>query len=218
MVKELFEEYDGAGAHLARTRQQIGLSVMEVASHLRIREAYIRAIESGRYQELPGTAYALGFVRNYAQFLGLDPDGIVRQYRQESAWWRPRREFTAIEPTREENRPSHWLIGGALLVLMCVYGYWHVVFYEPNPDVVPMRAPEEVLRPNPPDPVLVEMLMTQQTVTLIPREGACPPEALGNRTLADAIAHCKILPGEYYTFLYQWLATHNPTDTQAKPQ
>lgn len=218
MVKELFDDYDGTGVLLARTRKELGLSVADVAYHLRIREGYITAIESGRFSELPGKAYALGFMRNYAQFLGLDAEELMRLYRQESSWWRPRREFTAIEPVREENRPNRWVILASLAVLLGMYLYWQNAFYRPNDNAVPLRAPEEVLRPPPADPELVTRWLRQPDVTPRPREGACPAESLSGRRLADAIAHCKIPRGEYYTFLYQWLVANRPAAAETNPE
>lgn len=220
MVKELFaEDYEGVGGMLARARRDAGLSVADVGYNLRIRDSYITAIESGRFQELPGRAYALGFVRGYAEFLGMDAEYVVRQYRQETTWWRsaPRKEFTAIEPIREESRPRVPIVIGAVVVLLALYGYWYTFFFQPNTDGVVLRAPEEVLRPDPPDPAMIELMMRADAMTPLPQDGACTMERLANRTLRDAIAHCKIMRSEYYTFLYQWLEANKPVDAPNAP-
>jgi hypothetical protein len=40
----------------------------------KIRARYLAALEQGDYRELPGAVYTKGFLRNYALYLGLDPD------------------------------------------------------------------------------------------------------------------------------------------------
>jgi cytoskeleton protein RodZ len=51
------------GAELRAARQAQGWELPQLAASLRIRETYLEAIEAGRIAELPGTTYALGFVR-----------------------------------------------------------------------------------------------------------------------------------------------------------
>src|SRR5512139_1790234 len=76
---------DGVAALLRRRREELGRDVATVARQLRIRAVYISAIEEGRLQDLPGTAYAVGFVRAYADYLGLDGNSVVGDYRDELA-------------------------------------------------------------------------------------------------------------------------------------
>jgi cytoskeletal protein RodZ len=64
-------------------RENKGLSVGEAAAALKIREGYLEAIESEDYSRLPEPVYAIGFIRCYATFLGVDGDEAVGQYRQE---------------------------------------------------------------------------------------------------------------------------------------
>jgi cytoskeleton protein RodZ len=60
------------GDVLRGERERRGLSLDDVAANLRIRRALIDAIEDGRFKELPGAPYAVGFVKAYAEFLELD--------------------------------------------------------------------------------------------------------------------------------------------------
>ena len=52
---------------------------------LHIRQQYLEALEAGRINELPGNAYALGFLRTYASALGLDPNETARRFKAEAA-------------------------------------------------------------------------------------------------------------------------------------
>ena len=49
----------------------------------KIRARYLGALERGDYKELPGAVYTKGFLRNYALYLGLDPDEVLVQWRRE---------------------------------------------------------------------------------------------------------------------------------------
>lgn len=58
---------------LAEAREARGWSVQEVASHLKLTVRQVHAMEEGAIEQLPGLAFARGFVRNYARLLDLDP-------------------------------------------------------------------------------------------------------------------------------------------------
>ena len=56
---------------LKEARIERGLTLYQAAKATKIKPHFLEAIESGAYNELPSPAYARGFVRNYADFLGL---------------------------------------------------------------------------------------------------------------------------------------------------
>jgi cytoskeleton protein RodZ len=64
-------------ARLRAERESLGLSLGEVSAHLKLGVRQLEAIECGDLSALPGTAFARGFVRNYARFLQLDPAPFV---------------------------------------------------------------------------------------------------------------------------------------------
>ena len=73
---------DVAVGDLLRTeRQRRGWTLADAEIYLKIRRTMLEAIEQGRYEMLPGKAYALAFCRTYAGFLGLDSEDIVRRCR-----------------------------------------------------------------------------------------------------------------------------------------
>lgn len=71
----------GVGAELRDARLAIGASIEDMSEHLRISRRYLSALEEGRTRDLPGPTYALGFVRSYAQSLGLDAEELTRRFR-----------------------------------------------------------------------------------------------------------------------------------------
>ena len=60
----------GSSLREARMRRQLELSQIE--RDTRIRAKYLLALEDDRFEVLPGLAYAKGFLRTYADYLGLD--------------------------------------------------------------------------------------------------------------------------------------------------
>ena len=66
-----------------RERQGIGLDQIQAETHIRV--AQLRAIEDDRLDALPAEAYARGFVRTYAELLGLDGDQMVQTFNDQWA-------------------------------------------------------------------------------------------------------------------------------------
>lgn len=66
-----------------KVREQRELSVENVADMLRISKDYIIAIEEKDYHALPEKVYAIGFIRSYARFLGIDAESTVSEYKTE---------------------------------------------------------------------------------------------------------------------------------------
>ena len=72
------------GDKLRTERERQNLTIQDIAKGTSIRALYIEAIEKGEYGQLPGTVYAKGFIRNYANFLKLEADAVVRQFMEEN--------------------------------------------------------------------------------------------------------------------------------------
>jgi len=72
------------GEILRRTRLHYDRSVEEVEAALRIQAKQIHAIEIGNMAALPARVYAIGFVRSYAEYLGLDGDKIVDLFKSQT--------------------------------------------------------------------------------------------------------------------------------------
>ena len=70
------------GEVLKRTRTRRKVDIHTVEQQTKIRTKYLRALENEEWDVLPGRAYAKGFLRTYAQFLGLDGDALVDEYRR----------------------------------------------------------------------------------------------------------------------------------------
>lgn len=70
------------GELLREEREKKGLSIKDIETAISIRSLYINAIEEDNYSVIPGEVYLKGFIRNYANYLGLDGQEMVNSYRQ----------------------------------------------------------------------------------------------------------------------------------------
>lgn len=70
------------GNALKEARTRAGLDIRTVEEQTKIRTRYLRAMESEEWSTLPGHAYVKGFLRTYANLLGLDADALVDEYRR----------------------------------------------------------------------------------------------------------------------------------------
>ncbi len=74
------EELKDLGDSLKQKRKERNLSLREVENATSIRMNYIQAIEEGEFNKLISPVYAQGFIRQYATFLGIDGESILRQH------------------------------------------------------------------------------------------------------------------------------------------
>jgi len=70
------------GELLRKERERKGLSLKDIENAVNIRVLYLNAIENGEYHIIPGEVYLKGFIRNYANYLGLNGAEIVDLYRK----------------------------------------------------------------------------------------------------------------------------------------
>lgn len=71
------------GEILKNARLKKGLKRVEIARKTKISLKYLRALENNEYDKLPEAAFAKGFIRNYANAVGLDPDQALSVFRRD---------------------------------------------------------------------------------------------------------------------------------------
>ncbi|AMP00352.1 helix-turn-helix domain protein [Collimonas arenae] len=116
------------GAQLASKREQLGWSVAEVASHLKLAPRQIDAIEADNYAALPTMVMTRGFIRSYAKLLGLDATVLLAQISPAAAPKdMPSVRHNQLSTPFSESRFSlmgrtkfayKWLVIGAVLLLL----------------------------------------------------------------------------------------------------
>jgi len=116
------------GTSLRNARGKTGKSLSEVATMLRIRQPYLLALEEGRHRDLPGGAYAIGFLRTYAEFLALDGEEMVRRFRAEASGdLNSRSELVFPSPVSEGRIPGGAVLFVGLLLAGLAYGGWYLL-------------------------------------------------------------------------------------------
>lgn len=113
------------GGELRAARERLGWDLAAVAAGLRIRLAYLEALEDGRFGDLPAAAYAVGFLRTYAAALGLDPDEQARRFKASTteATRTTKLDFPAPVPDRGVPAGAAVLIAAVLAI--GVYAGWY---------------------------------------------------------------------------------------------
>jgi len=85
------------GAMLLAARERKGVDLIRAERDTKIRAKFLEALENSDFKELPGAVYTKGFLRNYALYLGLDPELVLAQWKTEVGESR-RSETTTIAP------------------------------------------------------------------------------------------------------------------------
>lgn len=115
---------DSVATILREAREQHDRSLRDVASSLNIRYVYLQAIEDGQFDKLPGTTYAIGFLRSYAEHLGLDGADVVNRFKAEVAGLDKKTQLVFPTPVPEGKVPGGALILVSVLFLALAYGAW----------------------------------------------------------------------------------------------
>jgi cytoskeleton protein RodZ len=113
-----------AGAMLRQQRETLVPDLADVAAVLRIKPAYLAALEAGRPDELPGAVYAIGFIRAYADYLGLDGGEMLRLFRHGSTLLGAKPDLAFPIRLGERNVPGGGMLLVVLILAMCAYGGW----------------------------------------------------------------------------------------------
>jgi cytoskeleton protein RodZ len=121
------------GNSLREARERQGLAYPEIELATKIRAKYIRALEEEDFTSIPGDAYIRGFLRTYAEYLGLDGDVYVDEYASRFITsWRdelpPRAERHRIR-TRERplrRRTVLFVLAGIALVAILVFAAFSI--------------------------------------------------------------------------------------------
>jgi hypothetical protein len=113
------------GSNLRAAREQQKLELSDVERATRIRTKYLKALEDERFGVIPGTAYVKGFLRTYADFLGLDGPRFVDEFNERFA---PPEVLDAPPPVRvprPRRLPAAWLVAIPLAVAVGLFT-WRV--------------------------------------------------------------------------------------------
>jgi len=114
------------GPMLREARMHAGLDINDVEEATKIRAKYLRALENEEWGLLPGPAFTKGFLRSYADLLGLDARLLIDEYKRQ--WEEPHElDVNPVRPTigpdvrdRGPTRRGRWLVAGASVVVIAL--------------------------------------------------------------------------------------------------
>ena len=123
-----------AGLLLRRAREERGLTVSDIAKKTRIADRWILAIEEIQLEQLPAAVFAIGYVRNYARAVGLDPSDTVERFRQfgqkrDDSFWGSLNDRSGPTPRSLEQAATNrrymlWTAAFLLLGLAALVTLW----------------------------------------------------------------------------------------------
>jgi cytoskeleton protein RodZ len=121
------EDAPSVGIQLRRAREQRKLTLTQVSRELRLKEEILRAIESGQHSSLPNHSFAVGYVRAYAGYLGIDPRGAAAKFKDEvgTPVTAPA-TLNVPRPMREGRFPGRFMVSASLVLAALVYGGWYL--------------------------------------------------------------------------------------------
>lgn len=153
------------GDYLKREREMRGVQLREVAQITKITVRALDALENARFEELGGEIFVRGFLRNYARYLGLDPEDVVLRYEEYRLQTAPPEDATAVVelPGFPPARRSALLAGAAVAGLFALSVFIKMVSKNDTP-AAPIAATLTVAEPQAAHPVTAPVAVTETAV------------------------------------------------------
>ncbi len=134
------------GGMLKDSRLKKGYKISDAAKDLCIRQSYLEAIEASNYDEIPEFPYGVGFIRSYANYLGLNSARIVQLYKEETDAASRNEKYFVLEPQAEADVPSKKYLMISLAALVAVYFAWFMFNEQQDAsEVQEINAAEDVV-------------------------------------------------------------------------
>jgi cytoskeletal protein RodZ len=161
------------GAALRSTRLGLGRSLQEVSDATRVKRSYLEALEEMRLEDLPSRPFTIGYVRAYAQVLGLDPDAAVARFKDDAP--------SEVEPLRapvgvrkhSDVRLSLLFGGGALVVTAVLV--WNVAQHAMSDEAPPPPVVPDAAQPAPAPASAAPTTVSVSAAQPAPVESTLPP-------------------------------------------
>lgn len=192
----------GGILHAARLEQG-GKPIADIAHDLRIRPHLLEALEADDYDKLPGLIYAAGFLRAYAQYLGLDGATLVERLKESGRAQTLEAQLLFPQPLQDPRIPRRPLVVLACLMALVVYGAWYALSGKDDEALDGIAAPGPEF-----DQILKAEATAEAPPVETPAAGAPVEMAEAEEVTADEIAPEAEQPSE--------TAAAEPEATQAQ--
>ena len=162
---------ESIGKYLKRARQKKNVSLQDVASQTRIHHSVLESLEAGNFENLPGPMYVKGFLKRYAEYLGLKSAPLIDRY-LETHPKSPNQDL--VLPSRKVSKGSltkfaGWGIAAAGLVIIFLVVFFTVkllFFRRPATDLIaPVKIATTRMRESSKKPVPPAVLAQKKNVS-----------------------------------------------------
>ncbi len=117
---------ESIGQKLISARDSLGFSIEHIARETNIAKSYLIALESEDFEVFPGETYLLGFLRNYSEYLNLDPTEMINLYKNMQIQEQPA-PMQELLDTRKKGPGLLFIIIILVLVLILAgVGYFYI--------------------------------------------------------------------------------------------
>lgn len=198
------EDAATVGMFLKYTRLNQKKTLDAVSKTLCIRKVYIKAIEDSNFEELAPVPYGIGFVRSYAEYLGLNSDRIVQCYKEEALPQQKEENSMAASVSTHKimTKPNRRQILIGVAVVVCIYLVWLLAFCKSEsvseqnilPETESLSATEDL------PPLGLSSLIGSAASNETPAKGQSlltPPENTLTDSLAQTDSQIKITNDSY---------------------
>lgn len=123
------------GARLKEAREEKNISLDSLQETTKIQKRYLVAIEEGNLQVLPGKFYARAFIKEYANAVGLDPNELLEEYKEEVPKTEDETEvqYSRMQRTRKdsssEKNNAIFSLLPTIIVILLVIGIFFAAWY-----------------------------------------------------------------------------------------
>ncbi len=165
------------GEMLRQARADLGLSVDTVAQKLRLAPKQILAIEGEDYEHLPGPTYVRGYLRSYAQLLGLSPEEVIGVYNRHPSATRST-DLTKHAPTPQMSTDHHVIKITTLVVAGLILGLAAIWWQGRDDSPIKLRKPLASAKVEEGMPAAEAVLPREETASMpaeTPAPAAVPP-------------------------------------------
>ena len=162
------------GTWLRRQREIREIPLHEIADVTKIGIRYLEALEQDRFDILPAPVFAKGFLREYARYVGLDPDEVINSYLTTQQEESDQEVDESVVPA-DSSRSTATLLGAGLVILLAVVA--GLIFYSERFRGDAREAPPPAIAAPPapaPEPVPERVLESPQPAPPAAAESVAP--------------------------------------------
>jgi cytoskeleton protein RodZ len=192
----------------ARLRQNLELTEAELAT--KIRGKYLRALEEEQFDVLPAQTYVKGFLRTYAEWLGLDGQLYVDEYNsryvtgEDELPYRPRRSSAIRARRRSDSKAVVYALAGIAVVTALVIVAWRFGGSDEQPAIPNLGGPQASTPRKTPAPSIVLRTVGGDSVVTV-RTGS----ARGKQVFQGTIERGRV---EHFTSKRLWVSARPPAN------